>query len=142
MIKQFFFLFYFSVVTTRKDQKYWQFGTGCFYPQNVMIFLNSASSMYTHWQQGKPEYTECSLNIVFSLNFCDFSELCQFCCSAGVLRAWCVYTHWHRGTTEKGNSSEYFKIYEKKPQYLVNTLYLNIFEINTIINEHPLDYRL
>ena len=30
---------------------------------------------------------------VFSLKFCDFSELCQFCCSAGVLPAWCVYTY-------------------------------------------------
>ena len=29
----------------------------------------------------------------FILNFCDSSELCQFCCSAGVLPAWCVYTH-------------------------------------------------
>ena len=29
---------------------------------------------------------------VFSLKFCAFSELCQFCCSAGFLPAWCVYT--------------------------------------------------
>ena len=29
---------------------------------------------------------------VFPLK-CYFSELCQFCCSAGVLPAWCVYTH-------------------------------------------------
>ena len=29
---------------------------------------------------------------VISLKFCDFFELCQFCCSAGVLPAWCVYT--------------------------------------------------
>ena len=29
-----------------------------------------------------------------------FSELCQICCSAGVLPAWCVYTHWHQGKTE------------------------------------------
>ena len=61
---------------------------------------------------------------VFSLKFCDFSELCQFCCSAGVLPAWCVYTHWHRGKTEKGQSPEYFKIWEKT-QYLMNTLYVN-----------------
>ena len=60
---------------------------------------------------------------VFSLKFCDFSELCQFCCSAGVLPAWCVYTHWHRGKTEKGQSPEYFKIFGK----------------NTIFNEHPVD---
>ena len=40
------------------------------------------------------EDTGCSLNIVFfTLKFCDFSELCQFCCSAGVLPAWRVYTH-------------------------------------------------
>ena len=38
--------------------------------------------------------TGCLLNIVFfTLKFCDFSELCQFCCSAGVLPAWRVYTH-------------------------------------------------
>ena len=30
---------------------------------------------------------------VFSLKCCDFSEFCQFCCSAGVLPAWCVYPH-------------------------------------------------
>ena len=30
------------------------------------------------------------LILCFSLKF---SELCQFCCSAGVLPAWCVYTH-------------------------------------------------
>ena len=30
---------------------------------------------------------------VFSFKCCDFSELCQLCCSAGVLPAWCAYTH-------------------------------------------------
>ena len=59
---------------------------------------------------------------VFSLKLCDFSELCQFCCSAGVLPAWCVYTHWHRGKTEKDQSPEYSKILRK----------------NTIFNEHPI----
>ena len=39
------------------------------------------------------------------------------------LPVWCVYTHWHRGKTEKGHSSEYLKIFEKT-QYLVNTLYI------------------
>ena len=58
---------------------------------------------------------------MFFLKCCDFSELCQFCCSAGVLPAWCVYTHWHRGKTEKGQSPEYFQILRK----------------NTIFNEHP-----
>ena len=47
---------------------------------------------------------------VYSLKFCDFSELCQFCCSVGVLSAWCVYTHWHQGKTEKDQSPEHSKI--------------------------------
>ena len=46
----------------------------------------------------KKSDTGCSF--IFSFKFFDFSELCQFCCSAGVLPAWCVYTHWHRGKTE------------------------------------------
>ena len=57
----------------------------------------------------------------FSLRFWDFSELCQFGCSGGVLPAWYVYTHWHR---EKGRnilkSSE-------KTQYLMN--YENIISM-------------
>ena len=64
---------------------------------------------------------------VFSLQFCDFSQLCQFCCSAGVLPALCVYTNWHRGKTEKGKSPECFKIFEKT-QHLMNTLYILIKE--------------
>ena len=59
----------------------------------------------------------------FFLKFCDFSALCHFCCSTGVLPACCVYTHWHRGKTEKGQSPEYYKIFGKT-QYLMNTLYL------------------
>ena len=51
---------------------------------------------------------------VFSLTFCDFSELCQFCCSAGVLPAWCVYTHCHR---EKTESRIYIKILNEHPVY-------------------------
>ena len=31
--------------------------------------------------------------LCFSFKFFKFSELCQFCCSAGVLPAWRVYTH-------------------------------------------------
>ena len=60
------------------------------------------------------------------LKSCDSSELCQVCCSAGVLPAWCVYTHWHQGKTEKGQSPKYFKIFGK----------------NTIFNEHPVAKRL
>ena len=51
---------------------------------------------------------------VFSLKCWDFSELYQICCSTGVLPAWCVYTHQHRGKTGKGQSLEYFKIFGKK----------------------------
>ena len=54
-----------------------------------------------------------------------FSELRQFCCSAGVLPAWYVYTHWHRGKTEKGQSPEYFKIFGKKSSPIFNNLFLN-----------------
>ena len=61
----------------------------------------------------------------FSVKLCDFSELCQFCCSASDLPAWCVYTHWHQVKTEKGQSSEYSKIFWEKKQYLMNTLYNN-----------------
>ena len=56
---------------------------------------------------------------VFSLKCCVFSELCQFCCSAGVLPSWCVYTHWHQGKTIK-------------VQNILKSL-----EKNTIFNEHP-----
>ena len=54
---------------------------------------------------------------VFSLHFFDFSELCQFCCSAGFLPGWCVYKHWHRRKTE-------------------SKIFLKIRK-NTIFNEHP-----
>ena len=64
---------------------------------------------------------------VFSLKFWDFSELCQFCCSAGFLPAWCVYTHWRRGKTELG----IFKKKSEKTQYLMNTLYLPTLKKNT-----------
>ena len=63
---------------------------------------------------------------VFSWKFCYFSELCQYCCSAGVLPSWCVYTHWHREKTESG---KYIKIFEKT-QYLMNTLYLALWRIS------------
>ena len=67
---------------------------------------------------------------------CDFSELCQFCCSAGVLPALCVYTHWHRGRTEKGQTSEYSKIFWKKTifnEFPVN----NKYEYKTRLTSFP-----
>ena len=50
------------------------------------------------------------------IKYCVFL-LCQFCCSACVLPAWWVYTDWHRGKTEKGQSPEYFKIFGKKHNF-------------------------
>ena len=52
-----------------------------YHPDNLKVNLNL-----------NPD-TGCSLNIVFfSFRCCDFSELYQFCCSAGFLPAWCVYS--------------------------------------------------
>ena len=62
----------------------------------------------------------------FSLKFCEFSELCQFCCSAGVLPAWCVYTH----TDTKGK--------QRKASSVRNIL--KSLEKNTIFNQHPVRY--
>ena len=50
-----------------------------------------------------------------------FIKYSFFCCSACVLPAWYVYTHWHLGKIQKGQSPKYFKIFGK----------------NTIFNEHP-----
>ena len=58
--------------------------------------------------------TGCSLDIVFFLKILLFFWTLQVRYSDGVLSAWCVYTHWHRGNTEKGRSPEYFKIFEKQ----------------------------
>ena len=58
-------------------------------------------------------YEQGSLNIVFSLICCDSSELRQFCCSAGVWPA-IVYTNWHRGEAERGQSPEYILKSSKK----------------------------
>ena len=50
---------------------------------------------------------------VFSFKCCDFSELCQFCCSAGVVWPAIVYTLWKRVETKRGQSSEYILKYKK-----------------------------
>ena len=65
---------------------------------------------------------------VFSLKFWNFSELCQFCCSAGVLPAWCVCTHTDtEGKQGKGKSPEYFKIFEKKHNIWIKSVNLTIY---------------
>ena len=51
--------------------------------------------------------------------------LCKFCCNAGVWPA-IVYTHWHRGEIERGQSLEYILKSSK----------------NTIFNEHPVPSQL
>ena len=65
------------------------------------------------------------LNILgVQLLLCFFLKiLCQFCCRAGFLPAWCVYTHWHRGKQRKGRVRNILKS-SKKTQYLMKTLYL------------------
>ena len=68
---------------------------------NVCVFLNVLLDV-----QGVHQI------LCFFLKCCNFSELGQFCCSAGVLPVWCVYTHGHQGKTEKGQSPEYSKIFE------------------------------
>ena len=55
---------------------------------------------------------------VFSLKCCDFSELCQFCCSAGV----CTHTV-TKGKQRKTSVRNILKSLEKT-QYLMNTLQL------------------
>ena len=47
----------------------------------------------------------------------------QFCCRAGVWPA-IVYTHWHRGETESGQSPEYI-LKSSWKKYLMNTLYFS-----------------
>ena len=73
---------------------------------------------------------------VFSSKCCDFSELCQFCCSAGVLPAWCVYTHWHQGKTEKDQSPAYSKIFGKNTLYNNNKISCFAFFQSSSHNEH------
>ena len=53
----------------------------------------------------------------FSLKCCDFSVLCPFCCIAGDWPV-IVYTHWHRGETERGQSPEYIFKSSKKHNIL------------------------
>ena len=56
--------------------------------------------------------TGCSLNTVF------FLKMLWFIWTLPVLPpALCVCTHWRRGKTEKGQSPEYFKIFEKNTIY-------------------------
>ena len=65
---------------------------------------------------------------VFSFKFCDFSELCQLCCSAGFLPAWCVCTHTDtEGKQRNARVGSIFKNSEKT-QYLINTLYINLYD--------------
>ena len=74
----------------------------------VCAYKYVCSSYFLNTTQIPVVTTGCSLNIVF------FSELCQFCCSAGFLPA-CVYTHWHRGKTKSG----IYQNLRKKTQYLM-----------------------
>ena len=81
----FFFLFFIVVLI------WWWRGTSA--PRSDMIGAAQRTLLYRLYA-----CTGCSLNIVFFLKCCDFSELCQFCC-AGVWPT-IVYTHWHWEKTE------------------------------------------
>ena len=71
------------------------------------------------------EYRVFIKHCVFSFEFYDFSELCQFCCKRWGLTWHCVHTLTpHRGETERGQSPEYILKSSKKTQYLMNTLYI------------------
>ena len=86
---------------------------------NLYLFLPCILLYQVIYGHIKISYIGCSLNIVFFLKLLWF--FCQFCFSAGVWPA-IVYTHWHRGETERGQSPEYiFKSSKKK----------------TIFNERP-----
>ena len=60
---------------------------------NVAAFRDQLTQCY---------HTGCSLNIVFFLKFCDFSELCLFCCSASSTCLVCVHTLTPRERPESG----------------------------------------
>ena len=83
------------------------------FKQNALLKENNRHLTRFLGRINPPKYRVFINYCVFSLKFGNFSELCQFCCSAGVLPAWCMYTHWHQGKTEKGQSVEYSKIFGK-----------------------------
>ena len=87
----------------------------------LITFLLTTNKYFT--------YTGCSLNFVFFPS--DFVVFLNSASSAAALVFYLpgvctLYTHWHRGKTEKGRSPEYFKIFEKT-QYLMSTLYLRMY---------------
>ena len=59
--------------------------------------------------------TGCSLNIVFfPKKIVIFLNSASSAVALVFYFAWCVYTHWHRGKSEKGQSLEYSKVFGKK----------------------------
>ena len=94
-------------------------------------WLQPKDFRYNEESIGTKRITGCSLNIVFFFKFLWFfwtlPVLLHHWCSTCHLavQAWSpVYTHWHQGKTEKGQSPDYFfKIFEKA-QYFMNTLYV------------------
>ena len=79
-------------------------------------------------------YRVFSKHYAFFLKTLWFSELCQFCCSAGVLPAWCVYTHTDtEGKRRKTRGQNILKSL-KKTQYLMNTLYKHVTMTISVIS--------
>ena len=73
---------------------------------------------------------------VFSFKCCDSSELCQFYCSAGVLPAWCVYTHWQKRKQRKTRVLNILKVLSFRT-ILVSTSWNIIFvHLNFFFRSH------
>ena len=80
------------------------------YISHVLVYWSTYIT-FTIYSIGIKRYRVFIKYCVFSLKFCDFSELCQFRCSAAFFPDWRVSTH----TDTKGKQSpEYFKLFGKK----------------------------
>ena len=120
-------MFFFSV--------YQQYGFPVphFFPSHLLTFWNQVKDQQFHYYHSIILFYRVFIKYcVFSLKCCDFSELCQSCCSAGVRPAiWRpkrkVYTVHTISDThrEKPQSGIYLRIC-KKTQYLMNILYVFI----------------
>ena len=88
---------------------------------------------YHHLGAFRKDFFSPPANYRVFIKYCGFSlkfVFCQFCCSAGVLPALCVYTHWRRGKTEKDRNI--LKSLEKT-QYLLNTPYIFLlFQVSRV----------
>ena len=73
-------------------------GQECIYGGEYIICTSTKWYLYREKTDN-----QCTI-ICFFLKILWFFELCQFCCSAGVLPAWCVYTLTPRDNRERPES--------------------------------------